>query len=448
VTLYNDIEPFVLEWTNNLMEAGLVSPGKVDGRPIQMLEPEDLMGYERVHFFSGCAGWELALNLSGWTGPVWSGSCPCQPFSAAGKRKGKQDERHLWPEFFRLISAVRPPIVIGEQVASKDGLAWLDGVQDDFERAHYAFWAVDLSAASYGLPHIRQRLYWGAYRLDDANRERPEESKSQDSPGGQCGIRQLVQGSRGTYSGLAHSECPGIWMPGHRENGAETSGVQGEDGERERLWTDTGSGSNAECGRMAHSDEPQLQREPRPWEQPLQEQDRGTSDRRLGHTSGPRLQERGSQRGVQSGTGEPPKGETTELSSAGLAPILLGYSGSHEPIREQEGRALNGGTCASFIQCRDGKTRRISAQPGDEPLAYALPLKLGPLLPRLEKLAGGTAGAKRLAREFRRNRTGRLKAYGNSLAIPCAVAFLKAFQSALADLMSSVRNGEAPQRPH
>jgi DNA (cytosine-5)-methyltransferase 1 len=158
VTLYNDIEPFVLEWTNNLMEAGLVSPGKVDGRPIQMLEPEDLMGYERVHFFSGCAGWELALNLSGWAGPVWSGSAPCQPFSAAGKRKGKEDERHLWPEFFRLISAVRPPIVIGEQVASKDGLAWLDGVQDDFERAHYAFWAVDLSAASYGLPHIRQRI--------------------------------------------------------------------------------------------------------------------------------------------------------------------------------------------------------------------------------------------------------------------------------------------------
>jgi DNA (cytosine-5)-methyltransferase 1 len=334
----------------------LISPGKVDGRPIQMLEPADVMGYERVHFFAGCAGWELALNLAGWTGPVWSGSAPCQPFSAAGKRKGTEDERHLWPQFFRLISAVRPPVVVGEQVASKDGLAWLDGVQDDFEGSHYAFWAVDLSAAGYGLPHIRQRLYWGAVRL--AHSKRPP----------RCTEHECHQGER------AAGEAADRAVPG-------------------------------ESGGHGHG---------------------------LGHTSSQGLPQRGSQRGLQPGTGEPPKGKTTELAGYGLAksPILLGHSGSHEQIGRQEGRTPDGRTCA-FIQCRDGKTRRISAQPGDEPLAYALPLKLGPLLPRLEELAGGTAGAKRLAREFRRNRTGRLKAYGNSLAIPCAAAFLKALSMTL-----------------
>jgi DNA (cytosine-5)-methyltransferase 1 len=102
------------------------------------------------------------LRLAGWPDDraVWTGSCPCQPFSAAGKRGGTDDARHLWPEFYRLIAECRPATVFGEQVASKDGLAWLDIVSTDLEGADYAVGAADLCAAGVGAPHIRQRLYF------------------------------------------------------------------------------------------------------------------------------------------------------------------------------------------------------------------------------------------------------------------------------------------------
>src|SRR5688500_18876439 len=92
--------------------------------------------------------------------PVWTGSCPCQPFSAAGKGGGFVDDRHLWPEFFRLIGERRPDTILGEQVASKDGLGWLDLVCADLEGADYACGSVDTCAAGFGAPHIRQRLFW------------------------------------------------------------------------------------------------------------------------------------------------------------------------------------------------------------------------------------------------------------------------------------------------
>ena len=89
-------------------------------------------GYEQCHFFAGIGGWPLALEWAGWRGPVWTGSCPCQPLSSAGQRKGDADERHLWPAFQQLIARVQqPPVVFGEQVASKDGREWLSAVRTD-----------------------------------------------------------------------------------------------------------------------------------------------------------------------------------------------------------------------------------------------------------------------------------------------------------------------------
>ena len=110
------------------------------------------------------AGWSYALRLAGWPDerPVWTGSCPCQPFSAAGKHGGVDDERHLWPAFFDLIRERSPDVVFGEQVASKDGLGWFDLVHTDMEGAGYAIGAIDSCAAGFGAPHIRQRLYWVA----------------------------------------------------------------------------------------------------------------------------------------------------------------------------------------------------------------------------------------------------------------------------------------------
>ena len=117
---YNEVDRYCCDWLSNLMDAGHIMPGKIDDRDIRELTPDDVRGYERVHFFAGIAGWDLALRLAGWPAdrPVWTGSCPCQPFSAAGKGAGGKDERHLWPHWFRLIRECRPPVIFGEQVAS------------------------------------------------------------------------------------------------------------------------------------------------------------------------------------------------------------------------------------------------------------------------------------------------------------------------------------------
>lgn len=162
---YNEIDPFAAQWLKNLIDAGHIAPGDVDTRSIEDVKPDDLRGYTQCHFFAGIGVWSHALRRAGWSddSPVWTGSCPCQPFSAAGKGSGFADERHLWPHFHWLIEQCRPPVVVGEQVASKDGLGWLDLVSADLEGAGYAFGAGDLCAAGFKGSHIRQRLYWLAH---------------------------------------------------------------------------------------------------------------------------------------------------------------------------------------------------------------------------------------------------------------------------------------------
>ncbi len=171
VAYYNEIDDFAAQWLRNLIAAGRISPGDVDTRSIEDVAPDDLRGYTQCHFFAGIGVWSYALRQAGWPDerPVWTGSCPCQPFSAAGKGSGFADERHLWPAWFHLIGQCRPPVVFGEQVASKDGLGWLDLVSTDLESADYALGASDLCAAGVGAPHIRQRLWFIAEdRLSDA----------------------------------------------------------------------------------------------------------------------------------------------------------------------------------------------------------------------------------------------------------------------------------------
>lgn len=162
---YNDNDEFVCEWTRNLIKAKLIPNGAIDNRPIQDIQPDDLKDFTQVHLFSGIAGWAYALQLAGWPRniPVWTGSCPCQPFSSAGREKGRSDDRHLWPEMLRLISECRPPVIFGEQVAGKLGREWLSGVRADLEGTGYAVGATDLPAASVGAPHIRQRHWWVAH---------------------------------------------------------------------------------------------------------------------------------------------------------------------------------------------------------------------------------------------------------------------------------------------
>jgi DNA (cytosine-5)-methyltransferase 1 len=161
---YNEIDPGAAAWLRELIKEGLIPDGEVDERSIEDILPAELAGYTQCHFFAGIGGWSYALALAGWPEdrPVWTGSCPCQSFSAAGKGKGFADERHLWPAWFHLICQCRPVAVCGEQVAASIGHGWLDLVQADLEGEDYAFGAVVLPACGVGAPHIRQRLWWMA----------------------------------------------------------------------------------------------------------------------------------------------------------------------------------------------------------------------------------------------------------------------------------------------
>ena len=158
---YNDNDQYAAQWTRNLIAAKEIAAGVVDERSIRDLKPADVASYRQCHFFSGLGVWSRALQDAGWPDdvPVWSGSCPCTPFSSAGRKRGFADEQHLWPEWFRLISACRPAVLVGEQVSSKDGLAWVDAVRADLESANYAFRVLDTPAACAGAPHARHSLY-------------------------------------------------------------------------------------------------------------------------------------------------------------------------------------------------------------------------------------------------------------------------------------------------
>ena len=199
-TFYNDVDAKVCAWLAQLANDGHISIGVVHCGSIKDIQPEQLRGYKRAHFFAGIGGWDYALRLAGWPDDraVWTGSCPCQPFSSAGKRQGQADERHLWPDWFRLIRECRPDTIFGEQVASAIGHGWLDGVFADLEGIGYTCGAVVLGAHSVGAPHIRQRLWWCASRrLGNANGEQTDSAKQ--------GQSMLGAGCDGVLCGLAES---------------------------------------------------------------------------------------------------------------------------------------------------------------------------------------------------------------------------------------------------
>jgi DNA (cytosine-5)-methyltransferase 1 len=164
---YNDNDEFCCRWLEKLIAAGELPPGDVDRRSITDVRPHELTGYRQCHFFAGIGGWPLALRLAKWPAdrPVWTGSCPCQPFSIANTTKnlGTEDARHLWPFLATLITYCNPPVVFGEQVEKKAGREWLAGVQTDLAHMGYVAAATSLCAASVGAPHVRQRLYWVAH---------------------------------------------------------------------------------------------------------------------------------------------------------------------------------------------------------------------------------------------------------------------------------------------
>ena len=175
MNFYNEWDPYAASWLRQLVEDGHIPPGEVDERDINTIDPDELIRYTQCHFFAGIGGWVYALRLANWGDRrVWTGSCPCQPFSVAGNKKGASDkERNLWPVWFNLIKVVRPDTVFGEQVASavNEKYQWLDAVSHDLEDEGYRIGSGILPACSVKAPHIRQRLWFVADTNDNGRDE-------------------------------------------------------------------------------------------------------------------------------------------------------------------------------------------------------------------------------------------------------------------------------------
>lgn len=110
------------------------------------------------------------------------GGYPCQPFSQAGKRKGHEDERHIWPEMLRVIQGIRPRYVIAENVAGHIGLGF-DEVAASLEAEGFTVWPFVIPACAVDAPHRRDRIWivanaWSAGRGKGLLRQRKDDEQS------------------------------------------------------------------------------------------------------------------------------------------------------------------------------------------------------------------------------------------------------------------------------
>lgn len=374
---YNDNDAYACKWLRNLIIEGHLPFGVVDSRPIQEVTAKDLAGFTQCHFFAGIGGWALALKMAGWPEdrPVWTGSCPCQPFSVAGKGKGEEDERHLWPQFRRLIEECGAATVFGEQVASKAGRGWLSRVRVDLEALGYGVGAADISAAGAGAPHIRQRLWWVADNVSAGLEKRQGESghirqerAAVERSGDASGVGNTQYTVRGT-------ECEVNGDP-HQRNGSRRDGVIGR-----------AVGESWSCGVVL-----------------AQSEQEGVSRRaRESRSAGSGMED----------THVPSSGRNASSRQQPLYDIGEGRSGrvaiANGVQREGEwGFEVRGWHTKNgidkpgpwddyyLIPCFDGKLRRVES--GLLPLAHGVPARMG-----------------------------RLRGYGNAIVPPVAAEFIRAY---------------------
>ena len=365
---YNEIDPKAAAWLRELIKQGLIAPGDVDERSIEDVLPTELAGYTQCHFFAGIGVWSHALRQAGWPDdrPVWTGSCPCQPFSSAGKRGGVDDERHLWPAFYWLISQCKPDVVFGEQVASKDGLSWLDTVQADMEAAGYAIGAVDLCAASVGAPHIRQRLYFVADSISLAVRS--------ERPGSHVQETAKMEGDKRERVWADSSKCGTVGILEH----AASDGRDARRAESDRRGIASGCGTDI----LGDANDTRSQG----WGLLTADRSGDSADQCAVRQTGPTNNLADAERG---GCGA--QGISGGLSSQ----VLGGRSDFALPITEP-GPTNGFWRDAQWIYCRDDKYRAV--EPGTFPLAHGAPARVG-----------------------------RLRGYGNAIVAPVAEAFIRAY---------------------
>jgi len=397
MNLYTDIDASCCRYLERLVALGRIPPGEVRQADIREVRPGDLAGYVQCHFFCGIGGWPLALGLAGWPAgrACWTASLPCQPFSSAGKRLAERDERHLWPAFRGLVAECRPPVLFGEQVASKPGRRWLAGVRLDLESLGYAVGAADLPAACVGeagfaaawgwrdaadpegevcwdspvdviagAPHRRQRLWWVADADGGGRQDRRDKGGRPMRDASDENLRPAIEKLR-PHGGLADATAMGRGT-GRRVARDEEGARSGR--RQPRMGGTTGGLADADGGQ--------------PGDRPVQ---------------------RRGQHRQQSQNGGPPGGPG-DAGGTGLPPSeRQALPGSR---RRKEGRAVvqpGRSFWADFdvVACRDGKARRI--EPGTFPLAH------------------GVSG-----------RVAALRGYGNAIVPQVAAEFVRAYTETVA----------------
>lgn len=237
-----------------------------------------------IGLFAGIGGFELAARWMGWNTIAWSewdpfcqkvlsyhfpeakgygdikqadftqyrGQCdiltggfPCQPYSVAGKRLGKEDERHLWPEMLRVIREVRPRWIVGENVRGL--LSWNEGVVfeevcSDLESEGYEVQAFIIPAAGVGAPHRRERVWIVANAsgaringINGINNEETQENRARHDKFECLGNEWLTTNSaskrlpRGNRTESTFRECFGYGQENLWENFPSISPVCGGD---------------------------------------------------------------------------------------------------------------------------------------------------------------------------------------------------------------------------
>ncbi|TNV22104.1 DNA cytosine methyltransferase [Buttiauxella sp. B2] len=376
---YNEIDPFAAQWLRNLIEAGQIAPGYVDERSIEDVTPSDLRGFTQHHFFAGVGVWSYALRQAGWpdSKPVWTGSCPCQPFSAAGKGNGFDDERHLWPAFQWLIKECKPEHILGEQVAAGNANVWFDLVQADLEGMGYAFGLTPFTAASIGAPHIRERAYWVAHA----------DMQHQPATGNATGIAECIRS--GSVSGMANADGERLNRFDSLLQREESGRVAKDMPEATRVGVANGLANSASLGnnqRDSCSNE-------RGWSSEAEQNRLGGSFGGMGDTN---LE--GLERLVGNDSSAGRERTTGPTTSPGLHMRTLEVNGFWRD--------------ADWLLCRDGQWRPV--EPGTFPLVARFAKGMGHSKSSPRALAG-------------RNRTGRLKGYGNAINAEAAAAFIRSY---------------------
>jgi DNA (cytosine-5)-methyltransferase 1 len=372
---YNENDPYAAEWLRNLIKSGEIADGEVDTRSIEDVTPNDLRGFTQFHFFAGIGGWSKALRLAGWpdSRPAWTGSCPCQPFSQAGKGAGTSDVRHLWPDWMHLIRQCRPDVIFGEQVASAIRFGWLDTVFDDLENSGYACGAANIPAASVGAPHLRERVWFVGALADDASIGRQDGNRVARNAGRRAGSRPASL-RRGDVGELA------ITNSGRGNIG---QGWRGE-------LADGGELGNAENGEL---------RQPCPGDE---------SQAALGGSS-------------VFAVGNVGNADSNGCEPGHIATAPAGF-GDTANAANWDG--------VEWLACIDGKSR--PTEPGLSPLAHGIPKNMGQLRAELLAMGIDAKNAKRLAkhaggllRSARAFRGQQIRGYGNAIVPQVAAEFIR-----------------------